>query len=311
MIVRKLSNIGVLGINRRNALYTLQYNPRKLYPLVDDKLLTKQLALKAGIAVPKLYGMAEIQRQIKDLNSLLKPYKDFVVKPAHGHGGVGIMVIKEQTRNMYRQVNDLLITHEELKHHFSNILTGMYSIGGSPDKALIEYRVQFDPVFNGISYLGVPDIRIIVFLGIPVMSMVRLPTRLSEGKANLHQGAIGVGIDISKGTTLTGVQGNDIIYEHPDTGNPVSGVLIPGWEDLLKTSARCYELTGLGYQGVDIVLDKDLGPLILEINARPGLNIQIANRAGLMPRMDLIENHYKKLTNVDERVAFARNNFGA
>ena len=44
---RSLSSEGVLGLNRRNGDYILRFNPRRLYPLVDDKLQTKRLALKA------------------------------------------------------------------------------------------------------------------------------------------------------------------------------------------------------------------------------------------------------------------------
>jgi alpha-L-glutamate ligase-like protein len=215
------------------------------------------------------------------------------------------------SRDMYRTVNGMLITKEELQHHFSNILSGMYSLGGHPDKALIEYRVHFDPVFEGICYQGVPDIRIIVFLGVPAMSMIRLPTRISKGKANLHQGAIGIGIDIATGTTLTAVWRDDIIDEHPDTGNSVTGLMIPSWKNLLHMAAGCFELTGLGYQGVDIVLDEELGPMILEINARPGLNIQIANKKGLLPRLKFIEKSNIKLSTFEDRVHFAMQNFKA
>ena len=167
--------------------------------------------------------------------------------------------------------------------------------------------MRFDPVFETISYLGVPDIRVIVFLGVPVMSMVRLPTRISGGKANLHQGAIGAGI--ASGTTLTAVWRNNIITEHPDTGNPVTGVRIPHWDTLIHIAARCYELTGLGYIGVDLVLDKDKGPLILELNARPGLSIQIANCSGLLPRLKLVEQFRTKLVNLDDRLEFSKHNF--
>ena len=198
---------------------------------------------------------------------------------------------------------------EELDHHISNVLGGMYSLGGHPDKAMIECRVQFDPVFADITYQGVPDVRIIVFLGVPVMSMTRLPTRKSDGKANLHLGAIGAGIDIATGKTLTAVWGNEIVTEHPDAGNPVTDVTVPHWDKLLHLAASCYELTGLGYQGIDIVLDKDRGPLVLELNARPGLNIQIANREGLLPRLRLVEKHSASLKHLDERVAFAKQHF--
>lgn len=310
-LARQLAKIGVLGLNRRNAEYTLKHNLRRLYPLVDDKVTTKQLAQNAGIAVPELYGVAEENYQVRTVPEMLEQYSDFVVKPARGSGGDGILVISGRSRQMYRNANGSLLSREELCYHVSNILSGVYSLGGQPDRALIEYRVRSDPLFEAISYQGVPDIRVIVFLGVPVMSMVRLPTRMSGGKANLHQGALGAGIDITNGITLSAVWRNDIIDEHPDTGNTIMGVKIPSWETLLRLAARCYELTGLGYQGVDIVLDKDKGPLILELNARPGLNIQIANRAGLFPRLRLVDENYKALQSVEERVAFAQRNFGA
>ncbi len=308
-LARKLKEKGVLGINQRNADYTLIYNPRHLFPLVDDKLKTKLLVANAGVAVPKLYHVVEIQRQIRDLPSILAPYADFALKPSSGSGGDGILVVSGRVKDLYRTVNGQLYSFDELAQYVTRILGGVYSLGGQPDKALIEYRVQFDPLFEKISYLGVPDIRIIVFLGVPVMSMVRLPTRLSGGKANLHKGAIGVGIDIATGQTLKAVWRNEVIEDHPDTGNPVVGVEIPNWSKLLETASRLQELTGLGYIGVDLVLDKDKGPLLLELNARPGLNIQIANRAGLLPRLKLVEKHAKSLSTIEEKVKFAQENF--
>jgi len=310
-ISRQLTRMGVLGLNRRNTDYTLMYNPRRLYPLVDDKLATKKLAQHADIAVPELYEVVEKNYQVRTLPKILEQHPDFVVKPAHGSGGEGILVISGHSKQMYRNVDGSLLSQEELCYHISNILSGAYSLGGQPDKALIEYRVRPDPLFEAISYQGVPDIRVIVFLGVPVMSMVRLPTRMSGGRANLHQGALGAGIDITTGTTLTAVWRNDIVTEHPDTGNRVAGIKIPDWEKLLRLASRCYQLTGLGYQGVDIVLDKDKDPLILELNARPGLNIQIANRSGLLLRLNLVEQNYRCLNDVEECVAFAQEHFSA
>jgi alpha-L-glutamate ligase-like protein len=310
-IVHKLREKGVLTINRRNADYTLAYNPRRLYPLVDDKLLTKQLAVLHGIAVPELYGVVEVERQVRELPQLLARHPDFVVKPAHGSGGKGILVISGRLGDNFRKLDGLMVTRDELNHHMFNIISGLYSLGGQPDAALIEYRVEFDPIFEQISYQGVPDIRIVVFLGVPVMSMVRLPTRESDGKANLHQGAVGVGIDMATGATVAAVWGSRIVREHPDTGHALTGVQIPGWEGLLALAARCGEITGLGYQGVDIVLDREKGPLVLELNARPGLNIQIANNAGLLWRLNLVEERASKLATVSERVSFAMDNLGS
>jgi alpha-L-glutamate ligase-like protein len=306
---RRLADLGIMGINRRNAEYTLAHNPRRYYPLVDDKLRTKELAATAGIPVPELYGVVRSEYQVRHLPVWLKEREDFVIKPAHGSGGEGILVIAGRSRANYRTVSGLLLTPEEIDHHVFNILGGLYSLGGQTDAALIEYRVRFDPVFEHICYQGVPDVRIIIFLGVPVMAMLRLPTRVSGGKANLHQGAIGVGIDLASGITLTGVSRLEMVGEHPDTGHSIQGLVIPHWETLLDTAARCQELTGMGYLGVDLVLDQHLGPLLLELNARPGLAIQIANAAGLMHRVKLVEEHVQELSSVEARIAFARRHF--
>lgn len=288
-LYRRLRKAGLLSINQRNSDYVLRYNNRKLYPLVDDKLQTKRLAIQAGIAVPKLYEIIESEHQIKELERILQSYQDFVIKPAHGAGGDGIIVITDRVFGRYRQINGKLTTGHELSYHLSCLLSGAYSLGGHADYAIIEHRVVVDPVFKEVSYEGIPDIRIIILLGYPAMAMVRLPTRLSGGKANLHQGAIGAGINLATGKTLGGVFHNDTIEYHPDTLAPIVDITVPYWDKILEIAASCYELTGLGYLGVDIVLDKDHGPLMLELNARPGLNIQIANREGGLKRYKQIE----------------------
>lgn len=309
---RRLRQRGVLSINQRNSDFVLRYNQRKYFPLVDNKLKTKQLAIQAGIAVPTLYGVVETEHDITRLDQLLESYSDFVVKPAQGSGGDGIIVFIGRALNRFRQINGKLYSTQELGYHISCILSGAYSLGGHSDVAMIERRVIVDPVFSEISYEGVPDIRIITLLGYPAMAMVRLPTRLSGGRANLHQGAIGIGVDLATGLTLGGVSHNDAIDFHPDTLNPVVGIQVPYWDKILDIASRCYELTNLGYMGVDIVLDKDQGPVLLELNARPGLNIQIANREGALHRYHAIQKRVDacKTTEPPEaRVAFSREQF--
>lgn len=309
-LYRHLKKAGILSINQRNSDYVLRYNQRSRYPLVDDKLQTKKLALEAGITVPRLYETIHSEHQIKDLEQILKPYNDFVIKPAHGAGGDGILVITDRILGRYRQINGKLLTSVELSYHLSCLLSGAYSLGGHSDYAIIEHRVVVDPVFKEVSYEGIPDIRIITLLGYPAMAMVRLPTRLSGGKANLHQGAIGVGINMATGKTLGGVFHNDAIDFHPDTLASIVGITVPYWDKILEIAASCYELTGLGYLGVDIVLDKDHGPLMLELNARPGLNIQIANREGGVHRYQQIEAQAAQgYQSVKDRVAFSKKQF--
>ncbi len=238
---------GIMGINRRNADYVLKYNKRSLYPIVDDKIITKERAIAAGIHVPELYGVISTEKEIDKLDEIIGGRTDFVIKPAQGAGGDGIIVIADRFEGRYRTVSGKIISHEEIEHHVSSILTGLYSLGGHRDRALIEYRVTPDQIFKSISYEGVPDIRIIVLMGYPVMAMLRSPTRQSGGKANLHQGAIGVGVDLATGLTLRGTWLNNIITKHPDTTNAVDGVQLPYWDGFMKLAAGCYELCGLGY----------------------------------------------------------------
>ena len=303
---QELRQQGVLGINQRNTDYIMRFNPRHLYPLVDDKLTTKSLAISAGIEVPKLYSTIEINHEINSLDTLLEKHQDVVIKPAHGSGGNGILVLGGKIGKFYRTASGDLISLNSIKHYVSNILSGMYSLGGLSDQAFLEYRVQFDPVFDKISFKGVPDIRIIVFQGVPVSAMIRLPTSKSGGKANLHQGAIGVGIDLATGRTTHAVIGNNTTTIHPDTGNIINDLQIPKWKKILKIAIKCADTVGLGYLGVDIVLDSELGPLMLELNARPGLNVQLANQQGLHQNLTKIEQFEKIPNDVEERITLAQ-----
>ncbi len=310
---KTLKQSGVLGLNERNAEFIMRLNPRRLYPRVDDKVLTKKLAIEAGMAVPRLYGVIENQGDVRKFADIVGELESFVVKPAQGSGGDGIIVIagrSKRRRDAFRMASGVLITTEELEYHLSNIVGGQYSLGGGRDKALVEYCVQFDPVFAEVSYQGVPDVRVVVYRGYPVMAMVRLPTRASDGKANLHQGAVGAGVDMQTGLTLNGVRDNEVVDEHPDTGALIADLEIPAWETILESSARGYDVTGLGYLGVDMVIDRNLGPLILEMNARPGLNIQIANATGLKDRLRVIDQAFVDNASPAERAMFARDAFG-
>lgn len=304
---KALNAAGVMGINRRNSEYIMALNPRRNYPIVDDKLLTKELAIRHGVPVPELYGFIATPHDIRNLPTIVADRQDFVLKPAHGSQGDGILVIVDRRRGRYRTSSGRLFDWDELEHYLTNALSGQFSLGGLPDKVMVEYRVRFDPIFDDVSYQGVPDLRVIVYRGYPTMCMVRLPTRESEGKANLHQGAVGAGIHIATGMTLPAVGvGNIVVDEHPDTGATISGRAIPHWDVVLEMAARCYELTALGYLGVDIVLDADRGPLLLELNARPGLNVQIANQDGLRRRIRMIDPLAAQLRAPEERVALAQ-----
>lgn len=281
---------GILGMNRRNADYILSHNRRKFYPLVDDKLKTKQLLEEHGLPTPVLFFEFRYEFELRYIREI-KHLKKFAIKPARGAEGRGILVIADKSDKGWLTTSGQLLTSDDIEYHVSNILAGLYSLSGVDDHAFIEYFVQSHPVFMPFTQKGVPDIRVILYRGVPIMSMLRLPTLQSKGKANLHQGAVGAGVDMLTGTTLGGVHQNMLVGKHPDTQVPIEGHQIPFWNYVLETAAKTYEIFKLGYFGIDFVIDRHLGPLILELNARPGLSIQLANRQGLLPRLNAVDRH--------------------
>lgn len=286
--LKPYQEMGLLGMNRRNSRYMLVQNERRYYPLVDDKLKTKEILEQNHIPTPELYFTISGNYELKAIREI-KFLREFVVKPARGAEGRGILVIADKEGKDWRKASGEVISGEDLEYHVSNILAGLYSLGGADDRAFIEYRIRSHAIFKEVAYRGVPDIRVILYRGIPTMAMLRLPTKESDGRANLHQGAVGAGIDMRRGVSLGGVHHNKIIEMHPDTGSPIAGLKIPFWEDILEISSKLYDVFKLGYMGADFVIDHILGPLILELNARPGLTIQIANREGLLPRLQRID----------------------
>jgi alpha-L-glutamate ligase-like protein len=278
----------VLGMNARNLDYIRPCNRASAKRLADNKLLSKRVLKKNDIAVPAL--IAQI-KTLEDLNNFdwQKLPDSFVLKPNRGFGGEGIVVVygrKKNRNDAWVKADGSSITIDDLKNHTRNILDGSYSLSGIPDVAFFEERLKLLKLFKPYAYKGIPDIRIIVFNKMPIMAMLRLPTKESGGKANLAQGAIGVGIDLASGVTTTAVLGKQKIIEYvPGTRLLLSGIKIPYWMDILTLAVRSQEISNLGFLGVDVAIDKERGPVILELNARPGLAIQIANLDGLKGRL--------------------------
>lgn len=298
-------------MNRRNVDYISRYNERSSYPLVDNKLKTKLVVAEYGVKTPKLLQVVRQQHEISHFREMAEDLAGFAIKPAKGSGGKGITVITGRDGDDYVKASGSRVDSPFLERHLTNILAGLYSLAGTPDVAIVENLVESAPSLAKYSHQGVPDIRLIVFQGYPVMAMLRLATTASDGKANLHQGAVGVGLDIGSGRSLNAVQFNRPITLHPDTGLALENIQIESWAEMVEMASRCYEATGLGYMGVDLVVDANEGPLLLELNARPGLAIQMANGRGLMPRLQTIEALKRPHFTPLERSRFAMDTFAS
>jgi alpha-L-glutamate ligase-like protein len=278
-------------MNQRNAACILDHNPRSAYPVVDDKRRMRDLCLRIGVPTPAIFVTVRSHSSLGRLPALLKGRDDFVVKPNRGAGGRGILVVTGRDGEQFLRHDGRPLTPTELRQHVSNVISGLFSLGGQPDEALVQQRVRSHPAFASIAWHGIPDVRVIVYKKKPAMAMLRLPTRESAGRANLHQGGIGAGIDLDTGRTVRAVHRDRFIARHPDTDASLIGFTVPFWSDVLEMSVRVAAAIDLGFLGIDVVIDRDQGPLLLEGNARPGLAIQIANGAGLLPRLEAIDRH--------------------
>lgn len=310
----------ILGLNRRNQEYIRPFNPPSAKRIADNKILTKKVLAKENIKTPEVYKLIRNKQQLKFIDWDSLP-KSFVIKPNQGTGGNGIIVFYGKKKGQYAWIrpNGDIMTKNDIILHVENILDGRFSMGNRKDIAIIEERVKTAPLLKQYSYKGVPDIRVICFNGVPIMAMTRIPTKRSNGTANLHSGAICTGIDIATGITTYSMQMDtnspfSDTYEDIDTTQDLkenkilSGIHIPEWDSILEIALKCQRVSKLGYIGVDIALDAEHGPIVFELNARPGLGIQVANKAGLRWRLEKVKD--VEVKNIKHGIRLAKSLFG-
>ncbi len=276
----KYAQENVVGMNERNLSFVYPNNQRKHYPLADDKVLCKEVLHENNIACADTYmiirSMGNLEAQLTELDK----HHKMAVKPAKGSGGGGILILERTGYLEWKTPGGRKIDFDMLRTHLANILFGVYSFG-TGDKAIIEYCIEPHPFFLKIYKNGVPDFRIIMYKNVPVLAMVRIPTDMSGGKGNLHLGAIGVGVDMETGLLTEGYYNDTYVSEHPDSNVRFVDEQIPNWKETLALSIQTSKAFPLEYLGIDIVYDEELGPMVMEINVRPGLQIQNVNKVGL------------------------------
>ncbi|MCA9366946.1 aspartyl protease family protein [Candidatus Kaiserbacteria bacterium] len=294
-----------LGLNARNYLYIRQFNRRKQKNVADDKMRTKERLLKHKVPTGAVLATFRSLNDVRDFDWKSLP-TSFAVKPARGYQGRGIMVVRGWD-GTHGKLSGRVVTVTDLESEIFSALDGEHSLNNLPDAVFIEERIIPHSIFKKYSSKGVPDVRVIVCNMVPVMAMMRLPTIYSDGKANLHLGALGVGIDMRTGITTHGVVNGHPVELIPGTKTKVRGIKIPNWHRILEISVEAQQCSRLGFVGIDIVLDEHKGPLVLEVNARPGLSIQVANQASLRTRLERIA--HLKVQTVSRGVELAQKLF--
>lgn len=304
-----ISSHGILGINARNQKYLRA--PRKSRHILDSKLLTKKLLRKNNLPFLSTIAVIRTRKELLNFNWGVLP-DAFALKPNRGLGGEGIIVVYGRKKRAldftWIKFDGAAITKKELEAHIFDTLDGNFSLLSLPDVAFFEERVKVAKELKPYSFKGIPDIRIIVYQKVPVMAALRLPTRESKGKANLHQGGIEVGIDLGTGLTTNAVYRRGFIDYYPGTKYLLRGIKVPYFKEILNLSVLAQNVVKIGFLGVDIAIDREKGPVVLELNGRPGLAIQAANLAGLEKRLKRVEG--LELKSEKRGVRLARDLFG-
>lgn len=281
MIFQVQNYCDLLGLNERNIQYINRYNPRKYFSQVDDKIKTKERLAESKIPIPLTLTTVESFFELENALKVIEAYDEIVIKPSKGRAGGGILLLQRNKPYGWKTPSGRSISLEEIETHMGEILFGVHSFGSNDDRVLVEKRIQPHNFFQQFYSKGVADIRIILFKGNPILAMARIPTSLSDGKANLHQGAIGVGVNLMDGTFVSAAYKGVQIKCHPDSQEPFHEQKIPEWKEIMDIAKRASACVDLQYLGVDLVLDNNHGPMILELNARPGLEIQVVNKTPL------------------------------
>lgn len=301
------SSFWILGQNERNLKYIKPNNTSFAKYLADSKLRTKEFLYNKWVAVPETFFVISEHSQIKDLDftAFIPP---FVIKPNLGFGWKGILIINEiDSLGNYVTNSWEVFSKVDLIKHFNEILDWFYSLSWNRDKVIIEQKIELEPSIELIGKYGLPDVRVVVYNKIPVMAMLRIPTPNSKGKANLHSWACWAGIDISNGKLTHITQFDKYIKSVPGIWD-VRWLELPNWDDVLSLCVKLQEITWIWYLACDIVFDKEKGPLLLEVNLRPWLNVQIANKAALWARLKKVE--WIKVDSVEKWVRLWKDLFG-
>jgi len=273
-------NYPVIGINSRNREFIYRLNDKSLLDLAADKLTSKERLIEFDIPVPETICYVETLSDIDKITENILREKGFALKPNQGSQGNGIEIIFAYREGVFYGTSNKELSLEDIKRHCHEILAGSFSQNGEEDIAYFEPLIKQDDRLQKMSPYGLCDIRVILCEGKVISAMLRMPTKDSSGKANLHQGAIGIGIDIKTGLTITAKSKQQNIVLHPDSQENLIGFQIPFWEKIIEMSKGCQKAVPLGYIGVDICLDNQLGPLVLEVNGRPGIEIQNIQERG-------------------------------
>ncbi len=274
----------ILWANKRYLKYIKPFNPKKEMKLADSKFKTKKLLQDLDIPHPILLDVIKNRKQLKEYSFDKFIWRDFVVKPNKWSKWKWIMIchmIDEENIKASWNIYNIY----EFKKQVADILDWKYSLTLWNDKVLIEEKIIPWDDYDIFCEFWLADIRIITRKLVPVMAMLRYPTKESWWTANIAKWWIWFGIDIWSWKIISMYYDWKIYKkEFHEKYKNFQNKIIPYWDDILLFSAQIQYFTNIWYLWLDWTISKKW-PNLIEINARAGMEIQLVNGEWLEKRL--------------------------
>jgi len=118
-------------------------------------------------------------------------------------------------------------------------------------------------------------------------AILKLPSRDNVADSFWRPGNLACNLDVQSGKILT-VRSKDHFGTidhtvHPETGVPLLGEIVPGWDRILDLAHSCAPIFHpVRYQSMDIAIAQD-GPVLIEVNTGGGFDLpQLASGRGFL-----------------------------
>jgi hypothetical protein len=248
----------VLVASIQKKLHTKYGVNEKFVKLIRDKEKTNQFFAE----YVKRPWCVNTKVSFEAFSEVFANTKRVIYKPMNGNRGFGVEAFDLNEANK-REVYDVL--------------------AGYPDGVVEAYVVQH-PEMLRLCPSSVNTIRVVTFSSntAPVtadgkyMDIAYTALRIGGGGSivdNFHSGGMVSVIDLEGGYLITDAADMEcnVFTHHPATGVEIKGFQIPHYQEVLDMVTEAVTKNKLeGYLGWDIAIAED-GPLLIEVNNRPGV----------------------------------------
>jgi hypothetical protein len=281
------------------SLLLLKIQPREYEILFNDKAVCELLCKGIGINnLPHTYGIISPDQNYKEkLRSWFQNnYVDsLIIKPLKGMMGRHIVLAKRINNNIVIQSKKGFIPLQDF--HLAKT-------------AIVQEVVKQDRRLSAFSSSSVNTIRVLTMYTINESTIILAAImRCGVGESyvdNWSAGGVSVGIDTETGRLKKyGYNKEGTRYiEHPTSRVMFEDFIIPQWQQISELAIKiqqafpCYRILGM-----DIALQENGEPILIEVNDRPGFLameqlcgplLQVKQNLKAFGEYDLLYNRYQK-----------------